>query len=355
MLKLSNERIEWIDLSRCIAILCVIICHCIDTVYSLKVSAIPSLSLPSMTFAFSALSLGRLGVPIFLMITGYLLLDREYDNQRTERFWNKNVKHLVICALFWAIVSELFLILVLHKNIALDDLFFGIIFLKPLSLVYFWYMPMILAMYVFIPFVANALQKYDLSVIVKPTFCFAIVTFLIPFIMSLLKFHGITDYSPELFLGFSGGAFGIYMIMGYIIKKGYFKRIKTRVMGLIFILAFIIFVLIKIYYFNIGFDVHIFYESPFILICAISLFELISRIKHVRFYNIIYKISIYSFGIFLVHDLYRMFLRHRILHLTMSNPLKFVIYYIIVFALSLITVIIISKIPKFGKYVLHIK
>lgn len=351
----SNERIQWIDLSRCVAILCVIACHCIGTFYDYNGGFMQALSFPSQIFACSALTIGRFGVPLFLMITGFLLLDRNYDNQKTVRFWKINVKHLWICAIFWAIVGELFLILVLHKNIPIEDIIFGILFLKPLSLIYFWYMPMIIGMYILIPFVANALKDYDLNVIIKPTVFFAIVIYLLPFIISILKINGFKDLSVELSLGFSGGVYGLYIIMGYIIKKGYFKKVKTHLLSLIVILTFLVFILLELYYFNAGFKLHIYYESPFIFLCSVGLFELFSRIKKVKFYNIIYKISIYSFGIFVVHDLYRLLFNPIILKLGSNNPLKFILLYVIVFALSMITVVVISKIPKFGKYVLFLK
>jgi len=351
----SNERIQWIDLSRCVAILCVIACHCIRTFYDYNVGFMQALSFPSQIFACSVLTIGRFGVPLFLMITGFLLLDRNYDNQKTVRFWKFKVKHLWICAIFWAIVGELFLILILHKNIPLEDIFFGILFLKPLSLSYFWYMPMIIGMYILIPFVANALKEYDLDVIIKPTVFFAILVYLLPFIISILKFNGIKGLSVELSLGFSGGTYGLYLIMGYLIKKGYFKKIKTHLLSLIVIISSIGFVLLEIYYFHAGFKLHIFYESPFIFVCAVCLFELFSRLKNIKFYNLIYKISIYSFGIFMIHDLYQMLFKPVFLNLSINNPLKFILLYVIVFALSMITVFIISKIPKFGKYVLLMK
>ena len=290
-----KERIQWIDLSRCIAILCVIVCHCIGTFYDYDAAFIQSLSFPSQIFACSALTLGRLGVPLFLLITGYLLLDRNYDNEKTLGFWKFKVKHLWICAIFWAIVGELFLILVLHKNIPLEDIFFGILFLKPLSLIYFWYMPMIIGMYILIPFVANALKEYDLDVIIKPTVFFAILVYLLPFIISILKFNGIKGLSVELSLGFSGGTYGLYLIMGYLIKKGYFKKIKTHLLSLIVIISFIGFVLLEIYYFHAGFKLHIFYESPFIFVCAVCLFELFSRLKNIKFYFFLILFSFFSY------------------------------------------------------------
>ena len=50
----------------------------------------------SRIFQFASLFIGRIGVPFFLMITGYLLVDRVYDDQKVRKFWNNNCKSLII-------------------------------------------------------------------------------------------------------------------------------------------------------------------------------------------------------------------------------------------------------------------
>jgi len=75
-----EKRIKWIDLVRAIAILLVILCHTTENIYEMKLESMTSLSLQSRIFCFASFTAGRLGVPLFLMITGSLLLPREYDN-----------------------------------------------------------------------------------------------------------------------------------------------------------------------------------------------------------------------------------------------------------------------------------
>ena len=78
----QDQRIQWIDLIRVIAIICVILCHSCESVYqSLSLEVINSLGILERMFVLGLFSIGRTGVPILLMITGYLLLDREYDKK----------------------------------------------------------------------------------------------------------------------------------------------------------------------------------------------------------------------------------------------------------------------------------
>ena len=84
---MNNEsHIKWIDLARAIAILGIVLCHATEGIYSLNLDYMFGISTRSAAFAFSSFTVGRLGVLQFLMITGYLLLDREYDTEISPIF-----------------------------------------------------------------------------------------------------------------------------------------------------------------------------------------------------------------------------------------------------------------------------
>lgn len=87
----ANKRVDWIDLARALAILFVVLCHSSEAIYSFDMKYVASLSLQSRIFEFTSFTIGRLGVPLFLMISGYLLLDRDYTDQKCKGFWKKNL------------------------------------------------------------------------------------------------------------------------------------------------------------------------------------------------------------------------------------------------------------------------
>ena len=100
----------------------------------------------SRIFNFASLFIGRIGVPFFLMITGYLLLDRTYDDERVRKFWQKNCKGLIIVTVIWAIIYAISLQFVAVKSGQVNfgeagELFFS----------HMWYMPMIIGMYLSMP------------------------------------------------------------------------------------------------------------------------------------------------------------------------------------------------------------
>ena len=89
---MGKNRVEWIDLVRAIAILTVLYIHATDGIFIISSDAILNYTIYSRIFNFASLFIGRIGVPFFLMITGYLLLDRHYDDERVRKFWKKNCK-----------------------------------------------------------------------------------------------------------------------------------------------------------------------------------------------------------------------------------------------------------------------
>lgn len=353
---MNNTRIKWIDLTRVLAIMAVLLCHCSQGIYGqFNTELMSSVSLFSKIFAYTTFSLGRIGVPLFLMISGYLLLDRTYDNEKTMNFWSENCKHLIICTIIWCAIYQAFLIIVMHDNMNLVTIISGIIFLSELNINHIWYMPMIIGMYILIPFVSTALRQYDLKVIVKPVTFFSIIIFLCPFLIYILNLCGIHDLQVTISLGFSGGVYGIYLVLGYIIKKGYFKKIKSNHLICLFIISLVIIVLIQLYSYKYQLNFKLWYDSPFILLASITLFELISRMKEINFYDIIKLLSKYSFSVFLVHNFFRLPLIPYFAKLPFNYPIKLILLTFTVMIASYILSIAISKIPKIGKYVLYIK
>lgn len=136
---MSKNRIEWIDFVRAIAILTVLYVHATDGIYIISSNTILNYNIYSRIFNFASLYIGRIGAPFFLMITGYLLLDRTYNDKDVRNFWRKNCKEIIIVTIIWTIIYALCLqfITVNSHQISLNES--GTLFFS-----HMWYMPMIL-------------------------------------------------------------------------------------------------------------------------------------------------------------------------------------------------------------------
>lgn len=100
----DKEHIKWIDIARTFAIVCVVLNHAIDSCYNTSGNILKENSFASGIVAYSGLTIGRIGVPIFLMISGYLLLSRDWNQDNCIKFWKKNWLRLFICTEIWWVI-----------------------------------------------------------------------------------------------------------------------------------------------------------------------------------------------------------------------------------------------------------
>ena len=347
---MGKNRVEWIDLVRAIAILTVLYIHATDGIYIISSDAILNYTVFSRIFNFASLFIGRIGVPFFLMITGYLLLDRSYDDERVRKFWQKNCKGLIIVTVLWAVIYAISLQFVTVKSGHVTFGEAGTLFFS-----HMWYMPMIIGMYLSIPFVSEALEKFDSDTIWQATVVFSFLAFLLPFITLMFDMHGIKNVSVQYCLGFSGGVYGIYIILGYLVKKGQFKHYDNIKLGLIALISFMICLFFQYYAFTKGYNFQLWYEFPFVLTGSFALFELCSRMGKVRAYPIVSFLAKYSFAVFLVHNLFRLPLLPIVVQLPFTEPVKAIILWILLIIFSYIAVVIIYRIPRFGKFILYMR
>lgn len=347
---MNKTRIEWIDLVRAIAILTVLYIHSVDGIYIILSDSIVNLTMISRIFQYASLFIGRIGVPFFLMISGYLLLDRTYDDAKVRKFWNKSCKGLIIVTIIWAAVYATSLFFISTKSMQVNPVEAGNLFFS-----HMWYMPMIIGMYLSFPFVSNALSSFDNRTIYQGIVVFGLLAFCLPFITLLCDMEGIRNVTIQYCLGFSGGIYGVYIILGYLVKKDYFKSVSNLKLWIISIVSFLICVFFQYYAFKRGYQFFLWYDFPFILLGSFGLFELVSRIKHVRCYKIVKVLSKYSFAVFLIHNLFRLPLLPVIVKLPFAEPVEALILWILLIILSYITAAIIYRIPKIGKFLLYMK
>jgi surface polysaccharide O-acyltransferase-like enzyme len=347
---MDKTRIEWIDFVRIIAILTVLYMHATDGIFLLSPGPTVDYTIYSKIFNFASLFIGRLGVPIFLMITGYLLLDRSYDDSKTQNFWKENCKDLIIITIIWIAIY-----LVSLKFLTSENNIFNLTQAGNLFFSHMWYMPMIIGMYLSLPFVASAFKHFETETIYQASIVFSVLAFVIPFISIILEMNRISLGTLQYNLGFSGGAYGLYIIFGYLVRKEMFKKFSSKKLWAVFIISFLFSILFQYYAFTINYDFILWYEFPFILLGSLSLFELCSRLKSFRFYSDIKILSKYAFAVFLIHNLFRLPLLPFVVRLPYSEPVKTIILWILLVVLSFVAAALIHRIPKFGKYILYME
>ncbi len=350
-----RERIEWIDLLRVIAISCVLLCHATEGVYPLEFVQIHPMILPLKLYIFGSFTLGRLGVPLFLMITGYLLLDREYQEQEIIAFEKKNWLHLFLCTELWYVIYEVFLCV--YRGNALDaaSLVRRLLFVEKSPFSHAWYLPMILGMYLLIPFAARAVRNVRLNLLFGPCLFFCLYAFLYPLAQLLLKqFGDNTSLALQMSMGYSGGVYGIYIFFGYFIKRGLMERIGNRCLLLAGILSYLLGAALQIAAYTWGKGYIIWYDSPFIFVSSVCFFVLVSRTGRGKGHKMVRTVSRYSFAVYLIHNLIRVPLLPAIRGTGIYMSVQVVLVWLITMGASLVLAALIARIPGAGKYLLYI-
>lgn len=100
----QNSRIGSLDVLRSFAILCVILTHVTEYTYPIN-GALADHTLQSRVLALGLHTAGRLGVPIFFFLTGYLLLDRDYTGSKAVEFWKSHLLPLILTSEVWGVYT----------------------------------------------------------------------------------------------------------------------------------------------------------------------------------------------------------------------------------------------------------
>lgn len=209
----TKERIFYYDLLRAFAIIAVIICH-VDFYFGPLNT--PFEVIAQLTFH----DIGRIGVPIFLMISGALLLNRDYPS--LGDFLKRRFARIIYPFIFWIILIELTNIHFHKHPTYMWNVFIG----NPSIMWYFW---TLIGIYLAIPILNVFIREYG------ETGC---KYFLAIWIMTIIL-NTFSMYPPlpflklDWFAGFIG-----YPVLGYYLstKKFRFTDRQTWIIGLMILL-----------------------------------------------------------------------------------------------------------------------
>lgn len=343
-----------IDLLRCFAIICVVLNHCTEAVYSLTLDGVSSLSLASKIFAFCAFTAGRIGVPCFMTMSGYLLMDRFYSPEQRKNFWINSWFHLLVCTWVWFTIYDLILCFQ-GQNITWSDYVSHMLFLQRVGFSHVWYMPAILGIYLLIPIVSNGLFQIGYKSVTWILAVYFLYCFVAPWVKIVSAATGGEPFSVQISSGFSGGAYGLYFLFGAMVKKGFLKKVPTQILSFLTILSFCGTVYFQLWCYHLHYKYNVWYDFPLLLVIGVCLLEIFSRIATVPGKPIIVTLSKYSFAVYLIHNTILNPLRPWISSLNLLLPIKVMGLLVPILTASYIISILLARIPKVGPYLLYLK
>ena len=288
------------------AIMSVVLCHACELPGN--EFGLPGVGLTPDTWVYAVgIALGRVGVPLFLMLSGALVLTKRFESASDVwNFYKRSLVPLVVTYEIWVVIYTVFNWVMGYEPVRLVPLVKDMLFMHSGPMVNTWYVPMIAGLYLAAPFVSIALR-------VVPPKLFLFVLAFIAFEQSVIpaaeRFAGLfapgVDWWFDLNLEFFGGLFGIYLMCGYFIHaKGLLERVPTSVLAAVSAVGLAGAVGFTILYASTGYEYRLFYDEPFLMVGSVALFELIRR-GHVFASEkpFVRTVSLCSFGIFFVHIL----------------------------------------------------
>ena len=274
-------------------------------------------------------SMLRFGVPVFVMISGAVLLDR---SEPLNIFLSKRLKRIFLPFLFWSIVYFIFTYVGHFQKFSVAQLA-QILTDKLLKGTYYhlWYIYMILGVYLFVPIVRKWVQNSTRQ---------ELHYFLILWAITLFINTDIAKYIPSIEVLYFSKYIG-YLILGHYLDK-YIEidRSKLALYLILFSLGATLTIVstsylsitenkLNITYYN--------YLSPNVCLMAIGIF-LLGKSSLQQTHSVLINLDRHSYGIYLVHVLILHYVYRIILPFKFNTSSPFSLFVFII-SISLITYI----------------
>lgn len=352
---MSNKiRYMYIDILKAVAIFAIIISHvCIIG----RQAAILNIPFPHFQH------IGKVGVPLFLMISGALLLNRDYSS--IKEFINKKTLRLVPPYVFWMLIALIVIGVLNQLQFNYDALVFYISNFFNLGVN--WYFWMVIGVFLAIPVINEFIKnkKIEGAKYFTSIFIISSIIYQICILFNWTSFLDLTFFITPIG----------YVILGYYLANREYKLSSNEliIIGLIVFLSIFIIRLYQpipykiLYLFMINDTIHL---NSFLDISLIGILESASifilfkaiddskegfgkKIKGFFEINIVNKIilsiSKSSYGMYLTHIYLIMIVFHYFDLLPLSGAkmaILIAVLSIITIILAWISVLIVSKIPK---------
>ncbi len=342
---IDKTRNSSLDIARIVAIAAVVMIH-------VSSGFVTNNELGSLKFVWGNIfdSISRIGVPLFIMTSGALLLDEEKQFSIKDLF-SKRLPQIVFLLIAWSAIYAV------GYNIAIPLLKGESISIKSfvasfaLGHYHLWYLYMQIGLYLALPFLRAIVCKKNKNLVLLYLVISLLTQFTIPVIKAVSLQLDFLAHLITLLEKFQLGFFNVYIsyfLAGwYIVHIGISKKIKFALYG-----AAIFSLLAMIVYVNFTKDYSNAYANPGVLVFvyAVGVFLVINTIKAPKVNSVVSTLSKSSFGIYVVHvvllDVVTLILPKSII-----APIYMLVCWVMTFLISLLVTFILSKIPYIKKIV----
>jgi surface polysaccharide O-acyltransferase-like enzyme len=301
-------------------------------------------------------SLAVLGVPLFVMLSGALLLQPSKVNEPIRVFLKKRFNRIGLAFVFWSAIYVVWSYYVIHNALTVSSVIQ--MFLSGGVYYQFWFIYLIMGLYLITPVLRIVVAYADKKILRYLIILWFIAVALIPL------FHLITGFGVDSSLFLFGGWIGYFILGVYLmdvqVKTKTLKRLL--VVGIVWtiigtwIMAYPFHSLNQYYYF-------FFPLTANVVMASVTLFMLLSKkpsdwpgSNHPRFSRLLHVISVNTLPIFFFHvivleSLNKGFLGFK-LSLTVINPvIEIPLATTVTLFLTLGLILLMKKVPILRKLV----
>ena len=276
----ETRRAHWMDTARALAILLVVLNHAVEYAWPVNAVSFPQMAGAAAFARFSVFTLGRLGIPLFLFLSGALNLRRDIgDDGGVLRFYRRKLLPLLLCCELWIVVYNLFACLRAGTAFSLKPVLKKMLFLEQSDLQHMWYMAMLLGVYLAAPFLAALVKRFSLRSLCVPLLVVFCASFLLPLVNLTRAALGGGALATVLDLSFLGAHYGLYFLLGYFLgEKALLRRAPAWLLAAGAALSFGLTVGFQLWCWGRGYAYSVWYSFPGLLACAVCLFALLRRL-----------------------------------------------------------------------------
>ena len=343
----SSENLEWINSLRVLATFSVIFLHVTASI----LYQYGSISTFDWWVGNVYDSFVRFCVPIFLMISGTLILSKTYES--IGEYFRKRVLRILFPFLFWSIiyiVRDLFLNLNQGERLTFIEIFkFTFIKLKEGASFHLWYIYLIIGLYLLFPIIGKWISKNNQHEIKYFIGIWLITIFAqLPFVKKFI---------PNIEISYFSGYIG-FPILGYYLSKTTFNINGKKLIYILFCLTGILITIFGTFFMtnhNGSFwDGYYEYLSPNVVLVSIGIFLLFKDFVKMskKISSVVHFFSKYSYGTYLIHILVLWILGKFGLSYAFVNPIIGIpVTSILCFIFSTLIIFGVNKLPLLGKYI----
>lgn len=326
------ERDYRLDVLRSISMIMVILIH-VANCYCRSFGDINNLS---YIFSVFINIFSRISVPIFFMISGTLLVRKDFDKNK----YLKRLFKLLIPIIIWNIIYlvwEYFYLGITYKNLLH-------LLVEPYRK-HLWFLYTLIVLYSLQPLLSALMDYFDRNKKIR------YISLLLWIVLCNLCFI-YTDLTDSLSLFCYGG----YFIIGRYLYESYGMN-KKKLSNVLLIVSFFIVLIVDVYLsYKLSFKEHMFYNvyysyrGIFVMILSfISFIFVLQNMKSKKTNDFISLLCTYSFGIYLIHGIF-LDITIKTVGCDIISIIGIPLHSLFVFCASLFSLMLINKIPKVGKY-----